>query len=192
MKIRLLKLLIAAALICSLLPLSSCIKEQPQEKEESTEQEQEEKVTLTTANAKDYIGTNLCFSEIYVTDMPSKDTERLSCVCNIEVFPVGDYRFEQASVTISPKSRPTIFLYMPETEWFVSPAEITVKLDKDGYGKTSVYFSCINHPKEVPDSVPWNAADDYASFREDYKHPLESAWWYIETTKASGTVIAEK
>ena len=175
MKMRFFKLIIATVLICSLLPLSSCTKEQPQEKEKDIEQEQEEKITLTTANAKDYIGTNLCFGEIYVTDMPSKDTERISCVCYIDVFPTGEYSFEQASVTISLKNSPINFLYMPETEWFARPIESTVILDKDGYGRTSVHLSCINHPKEAPDSVPWNAADDYASFREDYKHPLESA-----------------
>jgi hypothetical protein len=191
MKMNFFKPFVAFVLVLSLLTFPSCTKE-PELPPDQEQREQEEKVTLTTANAKDYIGTNLCFSEIYVTDMPSKDTERLSCVCNIEVFPVGDYRFEQASVTISPKSRPTIVLYMPETEWFVSPAEITVKLDKDGYGRASVYFSCVNHPKEAPDSVPQEAMDVYTSFRENYKHPLESAWWYIETTKASGTVTKEK
>ena len=81
---------------------------------------------------------------------------------------------------------------MPETEWFARPIESTVILDKDGYGRTSVHLSCINHPKEAPDSVPWNAADDYASFREDYKHPLESAWWSVEIAKASGTATKEK
>lgn len=193
MRISIPKSLVALALAVSLLPLSSCTKE-PVAPSKTEEQQTEEEVELTAANIGDYIGTNLCFGEIYVTDMPSENTERISCVCYIDVFPTGEYNFESATVVISLQDISNVinFFGYPTATWSIyygiSPKEIAVALDKDGYGRTSVYLKRINHPKEVPDSVIQSKVDDYSKYREDYKHPLQTGNWSVKFESASGKV----
>lgn len=185
--------LVALALVFFLLPLSSCTKE-PVAPSNTKKQQTEEEVELTAANIEDYIGTNLCFGEIHVSDVPSENTERISCVCYIDIFPTGEYNFESATVVISLQDTSnTINLFgYPMATWSIyygiSPKEIAVALDKDGYGRTSVYLKRINHPKEVPDSVIQSKVDDYLKYREDYKHPLQTGNWSVKFESASGKV----
>ena len=144
--------------------LSACSKESGKPLE--TEQEPtEERIKLSSANIDEYIGTNLSFGEIYVTDLPTEDTERISCVCYIDLFPIGDYAFEAATVTVKLEdlSKHVNKSDYPETKWSVfygasstnstSPSGITVSLDKDGYGSACVYLKRNNHPKEVPEYI---------------------------------------
>lgn len=183
MKTRIFKPLMALVLAFSLLTLPSCTKELklPPEQEQEQEQIKEEIINLTATNAKKYIGTNLCFEDIYVAQKSSEDSAVISCICYVDVFPIGEYAFEATEITLSLKHDDHKIYTGPSYLWSIYPnhttpislakiAEISITLDKEGNGRASFYLCKGGDPE----------------------HPLQSGDWYVEVTKASGTVTEEK
>ncbi len=184
MKIRLLKLLIASVLICSLLPLSSCTKEPELPPEQ--EQEKEEKITLTAANAKEYIGINLSFGELSKMSSETSEKERVSCIAYIEVFPTGEYQFESAKVALAiEQSFVGDYTLSRFSEWLPEEKKVTLTLDKNGYGSTRLYLY-REYSKDAEDIY-----EPYM-FPRRLRHPSEAGKWSTMAISASGTVIKVK
>lgn len=167
---RFFKLIIATVLICSLLLLSSCTKEQG--------------VTLSTDNIEEYVGINFSFGEISVTEMSSEDSSRISCICYVEVFPIGECAFDAAKITLSLKHDYGLTaLGSSKDKWVIYPQSSAFNFGKEKDGEISVSLN-----KEGNGSASF-----YLCREGDVKHPLQSGGdWSVEVTEASGTATAEK
>lgn len=143
-------------------------------------------VKLDAGNISDYVNIQLVFGNVeQIMYEPEEETSNsiivfeksdryLSCMCYIYVTPKADYNFQNASLTLTiPNETDTFFINkiwnidVAKPNDYTSRWEITILLDKDGYGMTSVRF------KKDGDSG----------------HPLSTSIdWTPEVIKASGNV----
>lgn len=168
------KKIIAVFLVCILMCFSSV----------SCSNEKSEETRLSQSNITEYVNIQLVFGEVDQNTFKNTSVSLQSptsitystCMCYVIVSPKGEYKFENANLTINISHALQGILSSPQ-EWnpvfddgttILGADNEMIYLDKNGYGIASVYFETTGNEH----------------------HPSISYKWEPKVVKASGTVIS--
>lgn len=158
------KRLLILILLCSTVLFSSCSEDELSE------------ISLSTENIREYIAVNLSFGDIVAEEI-SAGSYYLSCICYIDIVPIGDYKFNSASIGYNlPSTKDWKAVEVngsekdSEIKTIYNTQNAVLKLDKDGYGSTRIYLY------------------GYSSSIEKM-HPTQRGEWKLDIQSVSGTVF---